>query len=121
MVGVISSVWNATEPWTVAQQERARTHPYLTGRMFARVAPLAPIVACASQHHERLDGSGYPHGLSGNAISTPARVLAAADVYHALRDAVPVPTGVRRRRGRRDDARRSAGRTLSTAKPWRRC
>ena len=73
MVGVTSAVWDATEPWTLAQQERARTHPYLTGRMFARVPPLAPIVACASQHHERLDGSGYPHGLTGSALSMPAR------------------------------------------------
>ncbi len=89
MVGVISAVWNATEPWTVAQQERARTHPYLTGRMFARVPALAPIVACASQHHERLDGTGYPHGLAGNALSMPARLLAAADVYHALREPRP--------------------------------
>ncbi len=89
MVGVTSAIWNATEPWSPAQQERARTHPYFTGRMFARVAPLAPIVACASQHHERLDGSGYPHGLSANALSMPARLLAAADVYHALREPRP--------------------------------
>jgi HD-GYP domain-containing protein (c-di-GMP phosphodiesterase class II) len=89
MVGVTSAVWNATEPWSFAQQERARTHPYLTGRMFARLPALAPIVACASQHHERLDGSGYPHGLTSNAISMPARLLAAADVYHALREPRP--------------------------------
>jgi HD-GYP domain-containing protein (c-di-GMP phosphodiesterase class II) len=89
MVGVTSAVWNATEPWTLAQQERARTHPYFTGRMFARVPALAPVVACASQHHERLDASGYPHGLAGNTISMPARLLAAADVYHALREPRP--------------------------------
>jgi DNA-binding NarL/FixJ family response regulator len=57
--------------------------------MFARVTPLVPVVACASQHHERLDGSGYPHGLSGSALSMPARLLAAADVYHALREPRP--------------------------------
>ncbi|MGZ4709748.1 MAG: HD domain-containing phosphohydrolase [Acidimicrobiales bacterium] len=89
MVGVTSAVWDATEPWSVAQQERAHTHPYLTGRMFARLSPLAPIVACASQHHERLDGSGYPHGLTGSSISMSARLLAAADVYHALREPRP--------------------------------
>jgi HD-GYP domain-containing protein (c-di-GMP phosphodiesterase class II) len=89
MVGVTSAVWNTTEPWTVAQQERARTHPYLTGRMFARVPQLAPVVACTSLHHERLDGSGYPNGLSGPAISMPVRLLAAADVYHALREPRP--------------------------------
>jgi HD-GYP domain-containing protein (c-di-GMP phosphodiesterase class II) len=89
MVGVSSAVWNATEPWTFAQQERARTHPYLTGRMFARIPSLAPIVACASQHHERLDGSGYPHGLTAASITGPVRLLAAADVYHALREPRP--------------------------------
>ena len=38
----------------------------------------------AVQHHERLDGSGYPRGLSGEQIGTTARLLAAADVYQAL-------------------------------------
>jgi len=89
MVGVPSGVWDATEPWTLAQSERARTHPYLTERMFARVPSLRPIVACAAQHHERLDGSGYPHGLVAGALAPPARVLAAADVYHALREDRP--------------------------------
>jgi HD-GYP domain-containing protein (c-di-GMP phosphodiesterase class II) len=89
MVGVTSAIWDAAGPWSPAQEERARTHPYFTGRMFARVAPLAPVVACASQHHERLDGSGYPHGLSANALAMPARLLAVADVYHALREPRP--------------------------------
>jgi HD-GYP domain-containing protein (c-di-GMP phosphodiesterase class II) len=89
MVGVPSGVWDATEPWTLAQSERARTHPYLAERMFSRVPSLGPIVACAAQHHERLDGSGYPHGLGASALSPASRLLAAADVYHALREARP--------------------------------
>jgi HD-GYP domain-containing protein (c-di-GMP phosphodiesterase class II) len=89
MVGVPSGVWDATGPWTLAQSERARTHPYLAERMFARVPALKPIVACAALHHERLDGSGYPHGLTASAIGPTARVLAAADVYQALRQARP--------------------------------
>ena len=43
----------------------------------------------AALHHERIDGSGYPAGVSGDAIPLPARVLAAADVYHALREPRP--------------------------------
>ena len=89
MVGVPSGVWDATEPWTLAQSERARTHPYLSERMFARVPAMKSVVACAAQHHERLDGSGYPHGLTASAIGPTARVLAAADVYQALRQARP--------------------------------
>lgn len=89
MIGVPSGVWDATESWTLTQSERARTHPYLAERMFARVPSLQPIVSCASRHHERLDGSGYPHGLTANALSLTARLLGAADVYHALREDRP--------------------------------
>ncbi len=89
MIGVPSGVWDETRPWTLAQRERARTHPYLTERMLARTPTLAVIGHCASLHHERLDGSGYPHGLRGDAISFPSRILAAADVYQALRQSRP--------------------------------
>ena len=44
---------------------------------------LASTVALA--HHERWDGSGYPHGLAGKAIPLAARLVAVADVYDALR------------------------------------
>mgnify|MGYP001004916772 CR=1 FL=1 len=47
--------------------------------------PQAIAVADAiAQHHERLDGSGYPRGLSGDAIATEARILAVADVVEAM-------------------------------------
>ncbi len=42
-------------------------------------------VAVARHHHERWDGRGYPHGLAGEAIPLPARLVALADVYDALR------------------------------------
>jgi HD-GYP domain-containing protein (c-di-GMP phosphodiesterase class II) len=88
-IGVSSAIWNETRPWSLSQRERARTHPYLGERMLARLVPLRPVVGCAALHHERLDGSGYPHGLTGNALSMPARLLAAADVYRALREPRP--------------------------------
>ncbi|WP_037366706.1 HD domain-containing phosphohydrolase [Amycolatopsis orientalis] len=89
MIGVPSAIWNATRPWSLAQAERARTHPYLTERMLAGMPGLAAVARCAAHHHERLDGSGYPHGLSGDALPMTSRVLAAADVYHALGEPRP--------------------------------
>jgi DNA-binding CsgD family transcriptional regulator len=50
---------------------------------------LAPLGALAALHHERLDGSGYPRGLSGDAISPAGRILAAADLYQALTETSP--------------------------------
>ena len=89
MIGVPSGVWDEPGGWSIYQRERDQTHPYLTERMLARVPLLAQIGHCAALHHERLDGSGYPHGLRGEAISRQARILAAADVYHALRQPRP--------------------------------
>jgi HD-GYP domain-containing protein (c-di-GMP phosphodiesterase class II) len=89
MIGVPSGVWDEPGKWSISQRERARTHPYLTERMLARTPLLAEVGHCASLHHERLDGSGYPHGLRGGAIALPARILGAADVYNALRQPRP--------------------------------
>ena len=47
----------------------------------SRVGPLADLAADVGAHHERLDGSGYPLGLTGPGIPIGARVLAAADVW----------------------------------------
>ena len=86
VMGVSNSVWDAARPLNTAEQERMRTHPYLAARSLARVPTLARIGQLAVMHHERLDGSGYPGGIRGDAIPLPARVLAAADVYHALQE-----------------------------------
>jgi putative two-component system response regulator len=48
---------------------------------------LKTAVDIARYHHERFDGSGYPHGLSGRAIPLSARIVALADVYDALTSA----------------------------------
>ena len=52
--------------------------------MLAFAPSLEGLGRIAVQHHERLDGSGYPGGLSGDQIESSARLLAAADVYQAL-------------------------------------
>lgn len=43
-----------------------------------------PVAEIAHQHHERLDGSGYPQGLTGDQMKPEARILAVADVYEAM-------------------------------------
>jgi HD-GYP domain-containing protein (c-di-GMP phosphodiesterase class II) len=89
MIGVPSGVWDEPKPWSLAQRDRARTHPYLTERMLARTPTLGMVARCASLHHERLDWSGYPHGLRADAIPLTARIFAASDVYHAVQQPRP--------------------------------
>ena len=88
-LGVSNSIWDKPGPLGAGEWERVRMYPYLTERMLHQSVALAPLGEIAVQHRERLDGSGYPRGLSGNAISQPARILAAADAYQSMREARP--------------------------------
>ena len=88
-LGVSNTIWDKPGPLGAGEWERVRIHPYLTERMLHQSGTLAPLAAIAVAHRERLDGSGYPRGLSGAAISRPARLLAAADAYQAMREPRP--------------------------------
>ena len=88
-LGVSNAIWDKRGPLGAAEWERVRLHPYLTERMLYQSSTLAPLGAIAVQLRERLDGSGYPRGLSGAAISRSARLLAAADAYQAMREPRP--------------------------------
>jgi HD-GYP domain-containing protein (c-di-GMP phosphodiesterase class II) len=88
-LGVSNAIWDKPGPLGAGEWERVRMHPYLTERMLHSSKSLAPLAAIAVQHRERLDGSGYPRGLPGNAISRSGRILAAADVYQAMRELRP--------------------------------
>ena len=80
-LGVSNAVWDKPAKLTAAEFERVRLHPYLSARILALSEDLAPLGALAIEHHERLDGSGYPRGLTGASISLPSRILAVADAY----------------------------------------
>jgi HD-GYP domain-containing protein (c-di-GMP phosphodiesterase class II)/DNA-binding CsgD family transcriptional regulator len=66
---------------TAAHTEPLRLHPYYAQRILSRVRPFADLAEDVSAHHERLNGSGYPLGLSGRGVPFGARVLAVADSW----------------------------------------
>jgi HD-GYP domain-containing protein (c-di-GMP phosphodiesterase class II) len=88
-LGVPNTIWDKPGPLTPPELERVKMHAYLTERTLSFSPALRPVGAIAALHHERLDGSGYSKGLSGDAIGPSARLLAAADCYHALREPRP--------------------------------
>jgi len=83
-VGVSSGIWAKPGPLSEREWERVRMHPYYTERVLARPPALARLGALASLHHERLDGLGYHRGVPASMLSPAARILAVADVYHAM-------------------------------------
>jgi HD-GYP domain-containing protein (c-di-GMP phosphodiesterase class II) len=88
-LGVSNAIWDKPKPLTASDWERVRLYPHLTERMLQRSPALAPLGRVAVQVRERLDGSGYPHGLSASSIGHPARILAAADAYQAMLEPRP--------------------------------
>jgi HD-GYP domain-containing protein (c-di-GMP phosphodiesterase class II) len=88
-LSVSNAIWDKRGPLGPGEWERVRLHPHYMERMLQGSEALAPLAAIAVQHCERLDGSGYPRGLSGAAISQPARLLAAADAYQAMSERRP--------------------------------
>jgi putative nucleotidyltransferase with HDIG domain len=61
-----------------------QTHPVHTLRILERAPCFAELADLAANHHEKLDGSGYPRSLGAVDLDLPMRVLAVADIYEAL-------------------------------------
>jgi HD-GYP domain-containing protein (c-di-GMP phosphodiesterase class II) len=88
-VAVPIPIWHKEGPLSAGEWERVRLHPYYSERVLSRSPFLAGLASVATAHHERLDGSGYHRGAVAAALTPPARILAAADVYHAMTEPRP--------------------------------
>ena len=119
-VGVPSGIWDRPGPLSAEQWERVRLHPYLTERVLRRCALLAPFADVAARHHERADGSGYHRGASGDQLDVGARLLAAADAYHAMTEDRPHRPALTPARGGVAAARRGRRRPLRAGRGRRR-
>ena len=69
---------------TEAEFAKVREHPVVTRQILQRVPGFRSLAPVAAAHHERLDGRGYPDGLTAGELTMPMRLLAVADVYEAL-------------------------------------
>lgn len=72
---------SALTPDELAQM---RSHPLDSKHVLQALFPNTPISRWASEHHEKLDGSGYPFGWSGDRIDEPTRILTISDIFQAL-------------------------------------
>ncbi|MEN8173175.1 MAG: HD domain-containing phosphohydrolase [Chloroflexota bacterium] len=74
------------KPGSLTDEEfnEIKKHPALGAKIISEVKSLRSELAALAEHHERLDGQGYPNGLKGDQISLIGRVVAVADVFDAL-------------------------------------
>jgi HD-GYP domain-containing protein (c-di-GMP phosphodiesterase class II) len=94
-IGVPDAVLCKTGPLTAEEFDQIKRHVTIGYHILAELVPLRNLLPGVLYHHERIDGKGYPDGLTGEAIPVLARVLAVADSYDAMstrrsyRDALP--------------------------------
>jgi len=83
-IGISESILGKPSKLTKEEYEEIKKHPVFTNKILQPIHLPAFIVDAAVQHHERLDGRGYPLGLQGDEISRFAKIIAVADVFDAM-------------------------------------
>ena len=82
---VPQEILNRTGPLSDEEYEKIKEHVEYSRMLLEELPGMADTsILLAAQHHERMDGSGYPNGLKGNEISTFGQIAAIVDVYDAI-------------------------------------
>jgi len=88
-MGIPDAILLKPGPLTEEEWAIMRRHPSYAYELLAPIPYLRPALDIPHYHHERWDGTGYPHGLKGEAIPLVARIFAVVDVWDALRSRRP--------------------------------
>lgn len=83
-IGIPNSILN--KPGSLSDQEWSlvRQHPFLGAELLRPIPGMQKVVPILLHHHERWDGTGYPHRLAGEAIPLHARICAVTEVFDSL-------------------------------------
>jgi putative nucleotidyltransferase with HDIG domain len=85
------------KPTRLSDEELAiiKKHPGISSEILSHVSAFREIAVIAGEHHEKLDGTGYPNGLRANDLSLESRLIAVADIYGALSENRPYREALR--------------------------
>jgi HD-GYP domain-containing protein (c-di-GMP phosphodiesterase class II) len=84
-----SEILNKPGSLTQLEYDIAQFHSYISFRVLSKVRVMEDAARMVLQHHERIDGSGYPQGIRGDKIDIGAKILAVADVLEAMTASQP--------------------------------
>jgi len=93
-IGVPEHILTKPGPLNDEEWKIMKEHPVIGERICAPLKSFRHVLPVIRHHHEKLDGSGYPDGLSGDQIPLTARILQIADVYDALTSERPYRTAI---------------------------
>jgi len=83
-IGIPDAVLLKADLLTRSEYDRIKDHPVIGDRLCGELRSLRQVRPIVRHHHERLDGSGYPDGLKGDAIPLLAQIMGIVDVYDAV-------------------------------------
>jgi putative nucleotidyltransferase with HDIG domain len=83
-IGVPERILQKRGKLTSEEMEEIYKHPHLGATIVKKVAFLSSVAPIIMAHHERLDGRGYPYGISGDAIPMEARIVSVMDSFDAM-------------------------------------
>jgi putative nucleotidyltransferase with HDIG domain len=92
-IGIPLPILDKPGKLTDEEYTQVKEHPAIGAKIIEPIEAYADAIPMILQHHERFDGKGYPHSLSGEELSLGARILAVADVYDALISSRPYRQG----------------------------
>ena len=93
-IGISSGILDKPGRLTEEEFEIIKSHPVIGSNILTPIPAFKAIIPMIRQHHEHWDGKGYPDGLSGEAITLEARIMAVADVYDAMISDRPYRKGI---------------------------
>jgi putative nucleotidyltransferase with HDIG domain len=83
-LGIPDMILNKPGSLSADEYSRMKLHPSIGGKILENIELPAQIVSSVMEHHENLDGTGYPNKLKGDEVSLAGRILKIADVFDAL-------------------------------------
>lgn len=99
-IGIDQDVLDKPGKLDAKERQHIETHPLLGEKICTPLKAFKEVRSIIRSHHEKLDGSGYPDGLMGDAISLETRIVTIADIFDALttersyRHALPIETAI---------------------------
>jgi len=83
-LGISNTILDKPGKLTDEEFAEIRKHPVHSGNILSGIPSFRGIAEIGRDHHEKLDGKGYPYGISGSAISHATRIVSLADIFDAL-------------------------------------
>jgi len=93
-IGVRELILNKPEKLSSEELAHIRSHPARGCEICKALKSLAPVLPIIRHHHERVDGLGYPDGVSGNALTIGPRIVSVVDAYDAMTSNRPYRKGI---------------------------